>query len=107
MALEVVAPALALELLRDCLAAGNVIPGKHFLEELAKEGLTIPDAWQVLRNGCIYKPPERDIKTGEWKYTIEGCVPDGTKLAIVFSFKEIDRTYLITCFSLTEAGRLQ
>jgi len=106
MALNAVAVTLALDMLRDCMALGNVLPGKHFLDELANEQLTIPDAWQVLRSGCIYKPPELDIKTGEWKYTIEGCVPDGKKLAIVFSFKEIDRTYLITCFSV-KAGQLQ
>lgn len=100
MALNAVALSLAVDMLRDCLAGGNVIPGKHFLEELAKEGLTIPDAWQVLRTGCIFKPPECDIRTGEWKYTIEGYAPDEIKLAIVFSFKEIDTTYLITVFAL-------
>ncbi|MGD0294585.1 MAG: DUF4258 domain-containing protein [Terracidiphilus sp.] len=100
MALSAVTTSLALDMLRDCLSDGNVIPGKHFLEELSKEGLTIPDAWQVLQHGCIFKPPELDIRTGEWKYTIEGYVPDGMKLAIVFSFKEIDRTYLITVFAL-------
>lgn len=100
MALNAVALNLALDMLRDCLAEGNVIPGKHFLEELADEGLTILDAWQVLRNGCIYNPPELDIRSGEWKYTIEGYAPDEVKLAIVFSFKEIDRTYLITVFAI-------
>jgi hypothetical protein len=104
MALEMVAPTLALDMLHDCLEMGSVIPGKHFLDELVNEGLTVPDAWQVLRSGCIFKPPERDIRTGEWKYTIEGIVPDGKRLAIVFSFKEIDRTYLITCFTVVAKG---
>ena len=100
MAINAVALNLALDMLRDCLAEGNVIPGKHFLEELANEGLTLPDAWQVLRTGCIFKPPELDIRSGEWKYTIEGYAPGATKLGIVFSFKEIDTTYLITVFGL-------
>jgi hypothetical protein len=78
---------VARDVLSDCLGGtGTVVPGKHFREELGKEDLTIPDAWQVLRSGCIYNPSELDMKTGEWKYTIEGYVPDGTWLAIVFSF---------------------
>lgn len=29
----------AVQLLRDCLRTGTIIPGKHFRDELAKEGL--------------------------------------------------------------------
>jgi hypothetical protein len=100
MAIDAVSTNVALEVLRDCLEEGKVTPGKHFLEELEKEDLTLIDAWHVLRTGCIYKPPELDIRSGEWKYIIEGNVPDGTRLAIVFCLKEVNHTYLITCFSL-------
>ena len=34
----------AVELLRHCLEEGEVIPGAHFREELAQEGLSLPDA---------------------------------------------------------------
>lgn len=105
MTMNAVAPAIASDILRDCLSDGNVIPGKHFLDELKKEGLTIPDAWQVLRGGCIFNPPEPDIKSGEWKYTVEGYAPDGQWLAIVFSFKAVDTAYLITVFSIESKGR--
>lgn len=105
MPMKAIAVALAIDMLHDCLREGNVIPGKHFREELAKEGLTIPDAWQVLKSGCIFNPPEIDIKTGEWKYTVEGYAPDGDWLAIVFSFKEIDTAYLITVFSIASKRR--
>lgn len=105
MAVNMVSTILAVDMLRDCLSDGNVITGKHFLDELQNEGLTVLDAWQVLRTGCISKPPEPDIRTGEWKYTIEGYAPDGQWLAIVFSFKEIDRAYLITVFSVAMKGR--
>ena len=94
------------DILRDCLGGvGTVVPGKHFRDELRKEGLTVPDAWQVLRSGCIFNPPECDIKTGEWKYTIEGYAPDGTWLAIVFSFKQVNMAYLITVFSVETKRR--
>lgn len=96
---------LARDMLRDCLGeSGSVTIGYHFREELRKEGLSIPDAWQVLRSGCIYNPPEPDIKTGEWKYTIEGRVPDGIRPAIVFSFKQVNEAYLITVFSVRRKG---
>lgn len=52
-----------------------------------------------------FQSPEHDIKKGEWKYTIEGHAPDGQWLAIVFSFKEVDRAYLITVFSVAKKGR--
>jgi hypothetical protein len=106
MPISELTPEVAHDILRDCLGgAGTVIPGSHFREELRKEGLTIPDAWQVLRTGCIFKPPEPDIKTGEWKYTVEGFAPDGTWLAIVFSFKHVNAAYLITVFSVETKRR--
>lgn len=48
----------------------------------------------------MYKPPELDIKTREWKYTIEGYETGGKWLAIVLSFKTVERAYLITVFSI-------
>jgi hypothetical protein len=93
-------------ILSDCLGGeGSVVPGKHFREELGKEGLTIPDAWHVLRSGRIFKPPELDIGTREWKYTIEGYTPDGTWLAIVFCLKQVNQAYLITVFSVETKRR--
>ncbi len=87
-------------LLRRCLEEGEVIPGAHFRQELANEGLTMADAWQVLRSGRIYDPPEQDIKTGEWKYRAEGPESVGKWIAIVFSFKSVNRAFLITIFSI-------
>lgn len=108
MPVSAVKPDIALDMLRDCLqGAGKVIQGQHFLDELNNEGLTFPDAWLVLRSGCIYKPPECDLRKGEWKYTIEGYTADGVWLAIVFSFKFVDRAYLITCFSVEAKKRGQ
>lgn len=90
----------ATDLLRHCLEDGEIIPGRHFRDELRKEGITIEDAWAVLRSGRIYQPPEPDIKTREWKYRLEGYEPGGKWMAIVFSFKSLDRVFLITVFSI-------
>jgi hypothetical protein len=61
----------AADLVRHCLSAGRVIPGKHFREELANEGLDILDAHHVLRKGNIFQEPETDIRSGDWKYRKE------------------------------------
>jgi hypothetical protein len=90
----------AVDLLRHCLEDGEIIPGRHFREELKAEELTFEDALCVMQRGSIYDPPEPDIKTGEWKYRVEGHEPGGKWLAVVFSFKEFDRTFLITIFSM-------
>ena len=94
----------ALDLMRACMDNGNVKPGSHFFKELRNEGLIWPDAWHVLQTGRIFDPPEPDIKTGEWKYRIEGHEPDGKWLGIIFCFKAVDEAFLITVFSV-EAKR--
>ena len=66
--------------MRNCLERGAVMPGKHFREELANEGINLQDAWIVLRYGRIYDAPEKDIKT-------------------------VDNAFLITVFSVKQRGR--
>ena len=101
MAVALQVATLAREILRDCLEQdGQVVPSKHFRDQLNEEELTIPDAWHVLRTGTIFDPAEKDVKTGEWKYKIEGKVPDGLWVAIVFCFNSADRAVLITIFSV-------
>jgi hypothetical protein len=88
------------KMLRECLDHGEVVQSRHFKVELAAERLTFQDAVIVLNKGHIFNEPEQDIRTGEWKYRIEGQEPDGKTLAIVFSFKTTKRTWLITIFSI-------
>jgi hypothetical protein len=77
-----------------------VIPGKHFREELANEGLDILDAHYVLRTGSIFQEPEPDIRSGDWKFRMEGTDLEGKPLAVVFCFKDEATGFLITVFSL-------
>jgi len=90
----------AVKLLRECLRIGKIIPGKHFRDELAAEGLILPDALRVLKTGNIFHEPECDLKTGDWKYRVEGREVDGKWLAIVFCFRATDTAFLITVFSV-------
>jgi hypothetical protein len=96
----------AQDLLHFCLeGGGEIIPGRHFRDELANEELSFEDAWIVLRRGQILEPPEADIKTGDLKFRVEGYEPGGKCLVIVFSFKTIARAFLITIFSIKEKRR--
>jgi hypothetical protein len=94
------------KLLRQCLEKGEVLQGRHFIEELAHEAMTFQDAIAVLKTGGIFDEPEPDIRTGEWKYRMEGHEPGGKYTAIVFSFKLEARAYLITIFSI-ESRRMR
>lgn len=106
MAIAAVSINVAQDMLRDCLGSGaSVIPGRHFLAELKNEGLTLPAALHVLRSGCIFNPPEHDVRKGHWKYSVEGHEPDGKWLVIVFCFKQVNEAYLITVFSVQAKSR--
>ena len=60
----------------------------HFKRELANDGLTTADLLTVRKGGAIGDPPERDIRTGDWKYRIEGWTTDRGRMAPVFTFRE-------------------
>jgi hypothetical protein len=90
----------ARKLISRVLGDANVMYGRHFREALADEGLEIGDALGILSRGQIYDEPEQDIKTGDWKYRIEGDTPDGKRCAIVFCFKSRDDAFLITIFAV-------
>src|SRR5579863_8121184 len=95
----------AVDLMRRCLESGEVVPSRHFRDELANDNLDMPDALAVLKSGNIYDAPEPDIRMGEWKYRVEGYAPDGQRLAIVFCFKTRERAILITVFSIESRRR--
>src|SRR5450755_854489 len=91
----------AQDLVRHCLKDGYVVLSRHFKDELANDRLDTEDALYILRHGHILREPELDIKTGEWKYRLEGRTPDGIRIAVVFSFKRVDMCFLITIFTIT------
>jgi len=70
-----------MELLRR-LNEGKVIYSRHFREELANDRLTTEDVLYVCRSGAIRDPPEEDLKTGAWKYRIEGPTFDSGLLYV-------------------------
>lgn len=86
--------------LNRCLEEGAVIYSQHFRDELANDDLTTEDILTVSRSGAIVMAPEKDIKTGQWKYRIEGSTVDGRKVAVVFTFR-LESAVFITVFGRT------
>jgi len=43
----------AVDLMRHCLESGEVVPSKHFRDELANDNLDMADALTVLKSGNI------------------------------------------------------
>ena len=74
-----------------------MIYSRHFREELANDGLPTEDVLGVCRAGAINMPPEMDIRTGQWKYRIEGLTAASARVAVVFTFRP-QLVVLITVF---------
>jgi hypothetical protein len=86
--------------LNRCLDEGVVIYSRHFRDELVNDDLTAQDILTVCRSGAIIMAPEKDIKTGQWKYKIEGTTVEGRRVAVVFTFRT-DLAVFITVFERT------
>jgi hypothetical protein len=86
--------------LNRCIEDGTVIYSRHFRDELMNDGLTISDVLTVCRGGAVIMAPEKDIKTGDWKYRIEGLTSDQCRVAVVFAFRP-EQGVLITLFRRT------
>ncbi len=72
---------------------------RHFRDKL-DDDLTTQDVLAVCRSGAIIMSPEKDLKTGQWKYRIEGITADRRKVAVVFTFS-LERAIFITVFERT------
>ena len=92
----------AQDLLHYCMEFGSVAKTKHYRDELAAEKLEDIDAAWVLRMGTVYNEPEHDIRSGKWRYRVEGKTPSDVWLGIVFTFDAEDGAILITAFSVRE-----
>jgi Domain of unknown function (DUF4258) len=83
--------------LKSCLEEGTVILTKHFRDELANDDLTMEDVCVACKSGAIVMSPENDLRTGHWKYRIEGYTAERRSIAVVFSLRA-DAAVFITVF---------
>jgi len=86
--------------LNACIGEGTVGYTRHFREELINDGLTTEDVITACRSGAVAMAPEKDIRTGSWKYRIEGFTSDQCRVAVVFTFRP-GQAVLITVFKRT------
>jgi hypothetical protein len=77
---------------------GFVIYTRHFKDELARDGLTMEDVLAICHSGVVLMAPEKDIRTGDWKYRIEGCTADREDVALIFTLKPERKAVFITAF---------
>jgi hypothetical protein len=87
--------------LNSSLEDGTVIYTRHFRDELARDDLTMEDVLTACRSGGIVMAPEKDIRTGDWKYRIEGFTAERRRIAVVFRLRLADEAVLITVFERT------
>jgi hypothetical protein len=78
------------QLIRGILATGTVGFSGHALEELAKDGLTTPDATNVLRNGVV-DPGEWE--NGSWRYRLRT-----RRATVVVAFRSETRLVVVTAW---------
>lgn len=86
----------ALRIFQRAFGEGSVISTTHIKKQMKERNFDMNDVISVKDTGIIEKDPERDIKTGEWKYNIRGEDTEGQPLEIVFSILGDRKVKLIT-----------
>lgn len=90
--------ATARKIIRTILDAGRTYPTGHFKKRLADRNINMQDVLAALKRGIVTQS-ESDLKTGEWKYTIEGKGIDADPVKVIINiFPEENRIVLITVF---------
>jgi uncharacterized DUF497 family protein len=69
----------------------------HADEEMDDDGLSILDIEQVILTGQIIER-QRDRKTGEWKYVINGQTDDQLNVMVVAKLSPTDMVVIITVY---------
>jgi hypothetical protein len=71
---------------RAFTAEGRVIVSHHFRQAMvdATDPFAMEDVLSVRAQGAIGRPPEQDVRTGEWAYRVVGPDCAGRALAVIF-----------------------
>lgn len=88
------------ERIRRCLAAGRIVPTKHFSEQRFLRDDPIQDALNVLRWGEVSsEAPEWNDTVKRWACRVHGPDLEGDVLTVVVGIEpERDRVWLVTAF---------
>lgn len=88
----------ALKAIRGHLNDGFMALTVHFRDMMKKRRYSMLDVTHAIKNGVIYTEPEKDVRTGEWKYKIEGQSVDGEPLTVVVSIAKGNVSNCITLY---------
>ena len=86
---EPLSPDAATKLIKEIIRDGDVSRSDHFIEELAKDGLSIGDCLNVLRAGKVFEPA--DLERGTWRYRVHTNL-----ICVVVAFRSDTELRLIT-----------
>jgi hypothetical protein len=90
MLAEPLSPPEARRLIREIIENGSVSFSKHAEEELAKDGLTMVDATNVMRGGVV-EPGE--LENGSWRYRMRTA-----RMVVVVAFRSEAELRVVTAW---------
>jgi hypothetical protein len=88
-----------LERFRQLVQSGQYVMTIHAQEEMEDDGLTVFDVESGLLTGAIVER-QRDRKTGEWKYLVEGLTLAGAGCVVVGKITPVDKLAILTVYAL-------
>ena len=84
--------------IRDCIRSASYVLSAHAEQGVEDDGLTINDVKNVLLTGRLVER-QRDGRTREYKYVVQGSALDGCDVEVVVKFGfGTGRLYIITVY---------
>ncbi len=90
-----------LKKIHDKIRMNQYIMTIHAEEEMDDDGLSIFDVERGILTGKIIER-NKDINSGEWKYTIIGRTVTGIKVGIIAKISITGKLVIITVYKLSE-----
>jgi hypothetical protein len=84
---------------RESVAAGDYVISIHGQDELEADDLSVFDVERCVLTGRIVER-QRDRRTGEWKYVIQGRSTAGTECVVVGKWTRTGKLGVLTAFAL-------
>jgi hypothetical protein len=84
---------------RELILVGDYVMSVHAQEEMEDDGLTVLDIESCILTGAIVER-QRDRRTGEWKYVVQGKSLSGEECVVVGKLAPGGKCGLLTVYVL-------